>query len=774
MVATTPRDKKGNKSRGKAQASSLSQPVRQETASFTAYSNGGEYLASVSLAVDKHKLWVYDTSSGRAKSEYMVNSGRITSLSWINLVEGESTEEPVENSDELLSRKKRKKAKASTSSSVLTRTSSEVIAVGLSNGSLFLFSPSRGEITVNLDHSSNTSPILAITSSPDVANIIWTSSSDGVMRAWDLRSSEIVGQWRSNDRASFTSLAPRPGVFDGNIHILGGHHTIHLISVPIPSSITSSTDLQTPVELASFTGHSSPISTLLWVHSSAQPPNRFISAAEDDRIANLWELPSSDGPAEGRIIASMPVETDIRQLQLGTAQEEVLTAVVSSAGVVALFTLPSTSNTLASPHKSKPISTLSPKSVILLHVSATKDAVLDANESRILAAHLVRSNPGTINIVRLVGQRPTFENIGYLDDDGDFKSEVKITRRSGKGGLAGSGHQDLNVVPTARYSEGSATITSAAVIDSMEDDVVLPGELDVDMAELSLGERLKAKEQPAINGTSIQPNGEWSRTSRVAPIPAVTLTRTLTQALNSSDSKLLETCFAQSNPEIVKETLRKLPPHFSVPLMNALVERLSRGARAGTGKGGGGGASAQRGSTLIVWIRMLLLVHTAHFMTIPDLVSRLSTLHAVLTSRSQLHDKLLALNGRLDLALSQIDLRKVNPSVPRTNKPTGSNAKIDHRLNATHYVEGQSSDEEATAARENESDVEVEEGSEDGSVEDVELGAQSDEDALMTSEEGDEDEENYDEEESGDREGYIDDEAEEDYEEDESSEGDDE
>lgn len=183
----------------------------------------------------------------------------------------------------------------------------------------------------------------------------------------------------------------------------------------------------------------------------------------------------------------------------------------------------------------------------------------------------------------------------------------------------------------ARYAESSTlAIHSGAELgqdQALEDLAALQveGALDTDLAELSLGQRLSA-----LNGTDAQNKGSESdndqepgRSSRPdrqpdTPnvVPAHSLTRTLIQALHSSDSRLLETCLAHSDTSLIRNTVRRLPPQLALPLLLACIERLGRGARAANMKGGGGGASSQRGTVLITWIKTALTVHSAHLMTV--------------------------------------------------------------------------------------------------------------------------------------------------------------
>lgn len=161
----------------------------------------------------------------------------------------------------------------------------------------------------------------------------------------------------------------------------------------------------------------------------------------------------------------------------------------------------------------------------------------------------------------------------------------------------------------------------------------------------------------------------------------------------------------------------------------------------------------------------------------PDLVARLAGLHATLTARLTLRESLLSLSGRLDMVLQQVDLRATAAPAPlahgnKKGRATAAAGRAGAR-EPRRYVEGES-EQEAEAM-----DVELEEGSDMGSVEDIELGAESgseaddvdgdmDEDEEEEYEEGldgDDDGEDSEEDSEGDEgpwlNGFIDDEADE-------------
>jgi U3 small nucleolar RNA-associated protein 5 len=151
----------------------------------------------------------------------------------------------------------------------------------------------------------------------------------------------------------------------------------------------------------------------------------------------------------------------------------------------------------------------------------------------------------------------------------------------------------------------------------------------------------------------------------------------------------------------------------------------------------------------------------SHTLQMPDLVTRLSGLHAVLTSRLALHDSLMSLNGKLEMVLAQIEMRSTSDAVSVHSlkaKPSQADKKAPFR-----YVEGESDEEDADVDMA--IDVELSGEDNEGSIEDIEVG-HSDSDL------GQEDDEDEDEDEDAEVNGFIDDEAEEWSDEDEDQEDD--
>ncbi|TDL28851.1 NUC189-domain-containing protein [Rickenella mellea] len=774
--------------------SALSQPSVNDSVDssvMSAFSPGGDVFAFLSLAMDKHRLRVYNTSTGKCTAEHLIEGARVTSLTWVDF---EPTDVPPTSADEAPTkrRKKREMQAQRTRSSVTSSSHVQVVALGLSNGTSQFFSLSHGRVLRTLTHSSCTAAILAIASdiSNDGSQIMWTSASDSVIRSWNAAKNEILGSWKNDDRISYSALTVRPGTqADAQTELLVASHGIHLLSTPAHALVNLATPERCK-ERCSFTGHTSTIKSLIW-DGSASPPFRFFSIAEDDRFAYLWNIPSSTS-GEGLLAASIPLDSDACQISVGTSSQNQILLALSASGKVTVSPIPgdlSVPQSTKKPTTSK-IPSISPQSTI--QIPTEKNAA----QSKIIAATFVSDDMSRIRLVRSTGGvKLTFHVVKYLDDSGQYIPEVKVDATDGSASQA----QDVNgtSAPRNRYSESAHLAVGTgeqmghdpAVDDAVTGDI--DGDLDVDLAELSLGQRLTALSGlPEVQTGARSSGSDREQEQEAAPgrrrrkkekalvVPANSLTRTLIQALHSSDAGLLETCLAHSDETLIQNTIRRLPPQLAVPLLNACVERLGRGARARTMKGRGGGASSQRGMGLIAWVKAVLAVHSGHLMTMPDLVARLAGLHGTLTTRLTLQERLMSLSGRLDLVLSQSHMRSSAAPAPLTFQKKGKAVQRTAESKEPQlYIEGESSNEEEKM----DAEVEVDEGEDNGSVEDIELGGDSQEEDGTEDENEDEDSDADSGEEvsSGDDDGdysdkqvngFIDGEAEEDYGEDESDE----
>src|SRR4051794_4257664 len=137
-MATISKHKKSTqkppKSRPQA-TSTLSQPISADSASLktlSSFSPDGQLFALLTLAVDKHRLRVFDVTNGTVAGEYVLQTSFGTCLQWakISSTDGGRASSPS---------KKRKRTNDTTVSS----NSISVVMLGLGNGTLIFFSPAR-------------------------------------------------------------------------------------------------------------------------------------------------------------------------------------------------------------------------------------------------------------------------------------------------------------------------------------------------------------------------------------------------------------------------------------------------------------------------------------------------------------------------------------------------------------------------------------------------------------------------------------------------------
>lgn len=249
---------------------------------------------------------------------------------------------------------------------------------------------------------------------------------------------------------------------------------------------------------------------------------------------------------------------------------------------------------------------------------------------------------------------------------------------------------------------------------------------DVNMAELSLGERMLAPDSQEAD-TGSKPAASSAGVTLDGPVNAASLTRVLVQALHTSDPALLTLCLSHRNPVLIRNTIRKMPPQLALPLLKACVERLGQGKGANK-RGGGRGAAQneQQGRGTVEWVKGVLVERGSILMTILSLPVHLASLSQLLQNRLELNQPLQTLSGRLDLALAQITMRRIAAEQALENAKNGGQKGGEGEI----YVEGESEDEDEI----------IEVGEDGGEIEDIDMGGLSESDESEEEEEEDEDE----------------------------------
>ena len=388
-MASTSKKQKGSaqkpqKSRPEA-TGALSQPVVSGSSSLTAlssFSPDGHLFALLTLAVDKHRLRVFDVSNGSVVGEYVLQVSLGTCLQWTK----------ISNADGGRPSSPSKKRKRSVQESVnaASSTSTLVVVLGLANGSLTFFSPTRGTTVLSLSHPSSTVAVLSVAMDSD-ENRLWTSGADGSIRLWDIQSNSVITSWKSTSNSPYSNiyLIPRFSQEGDELQqILAATHSIDLIEVDQEKA--------TPETVASFTGHVTKITSINLISSRQQP--QFITSAERDRFVQGWEVPSSG--KSGKMSFSASVDGDVRKVRV--TPDGRLFLVLSSTGIVCLFAPPSTISAAA-------LKPLEPLSVIGFSTSKGKAT---SETYDILDATFASDAQGRIQLARLMeGAKPVFQSI---------------------------------------------------------------------------------------------------------------------------------------------------------------------------------------------------------------------------------------------------------------------------------------------------------------------------------------------------------------------------
>ncbi|KAM0746073.1 hypothetical protein T439DRAFT_384341 [Meredithblackwellia eburnea MCA 4105] len=474
-----------------------------------------------------------------------------------------------------------------------------------------------------------------------------------------------------------------------------------------------------------------------------------------DRVVQFHSL--SLVTAQARLVSRLSLDSPITSVALSSRsreqreQEESLLATIDTNGKLYLSPLPPSSDSsplTPSPNKKVAKTPILAQSTTTQHEGAKVVDVVFKRES------------GQVVVARS-GAKVSFVTLTYRDDDGEMISSLTVPLVGG-GGLVSDDVPEGTTMAAKRYSEHSSNSTTGAAPpaggeedssddDEEEEEVGVPSTATnaKGTAGLTLAERVarlgveadgrsKEEEEEEVDeedesdsededdssSSSFSSEDDDDEHSRepVRRVPSTSLATTLLQALHSTDVPLLESCLAHHSESLILDTVRRIPRgKLVLVLLEELVERLARrgGARGGRGRG------------LVRWI--------------PSLVHRLSTLHASLASRLVLYPQLLALEGRLELALGQIDMKPFSAVVPVGKVDKGGSGKKGGKKEGKRYVEGESDDEdeddeEEEGGRDVEMDEEDSEEEEEGSVEDVVLASDDDSEGDLDSDEEEEEE----------------------------------
>ncbi|WRT66926.1 uncharacterized protein IL334_003891 [Kwoniella shivajii] len=687
------------------------QPVAQPSppsSSLSAFNPSRTLYALASPVLGSaDKVQVWDVATDRVVSDWEVaGAGKATTVTWAS----------VASSDSASKKKKRRK------SGPIDSSDEEVVLITTAKGQLAVFSPNKGEIIRTIDL-----PQSVTAAWSDEHGIVFTTASSILIISSDASSVTHTFSLPSSI-SSPSALTVLPSSTPDTLHVLVGTHSIVALHLELSSSdiIYSSSPL--PASTSSVT-------SILPLPFTEQGIS-FLVVSEDDRTISQYTIASPQTLPKLSYRYASPTLSSAHSLSTSST----LLSVLHESGEVSLFRLPSDLDF------SRPKSDSKPSPIKLVEGK-------DERTARLCIATFAPGSegaPGAMICGRMAGGgRVKWHRVTYeLPEGGLRQSTILKCDAQDLVGSAGSS----TTLPIQRFT-APASVAEAPVAETEDSTSKLP--TDVDMADLSLGERMLA----APNGTAQNGEGETSVSKARAaaeaafdgPVNTASLTRVLVQALHTSDPALLTLCLSHRNPTLIRNTIRKMPAQLALPLLKACVERLGTGKSANKRGGGRGSVQhEQQGRGTVEWVKGVLVERGAILMTMPSLPLHLATLSKLLQTRLETYQPLSTLSGRLDLALAQIQMRRLAAEAASLSALNGGQKGGEGEV----YIEGESDDED---------EVPIEIG-EDGEIEDVNMLAGSDEASSEDEDDSDDDEEESDEDvlaSDDDDEGLLDLEAEE-------------
>lgn len=633
-----------------ASTSSLSQPqMADQNVQITAFSPDATLFAQLSQAVDRARLRVYASHKAGVMADFLLPEAQTCrAIAWILLgAQSESDLSPSSSSTSASSKKRKALARAAAEQHTSDSTApTPHVALGMSDGTVLVYSPVTARVMRVLVVSSQDSSTAALISLSYRDNHLWGVTANGWVHGWvvsGLASASVHERVPPTRHFLPDSKMPMSLLTCGPSHrMLTAHHALALYDV-------STERIAAP--LRQFTGHATPITHAAWAGEDA-----FVSAAAEDRHLYYWFTHLSHAGA--MLTLDAPAH---RLVTWAEADGTAMLLVISQLGTANVYRLP------REVPKAKGLATLTPVSVVSTAFEGTEllDAICTPN--------------GTLRYARIVkGFKVVLDEAPLYEDGNALRSVVTLAASSAP-------KPDVALRDTQRYKEarGAAgtraelpghTAAAAALLgteggllpDAASSSVDLHDNAlqDGDINEPTLAQRLKAlkvqrgdarastvnereeedEDDGDVDGAAPDPGAE-------VPVGGASLASSLTQALHSGDHALLTSCLVHSDVTLIRATVRRISGPLAVRLLEACVDRLNRGGVKSKGALGSG-----RARGIVEWIHQSLTFHAAYLMSLPNLVARLSQLHHSLAARLASHERLLALKGRMELVMSQIDM----------------------------------------------------------------------------------------------------------------------
>lgn len=380
---------------------------------------------------------------------------------------------------------------------------------------------------------------------------------------------------------------------------------------------------------------------------------------------NVWDAQTTNTNSNN--LTALTLETNVAHIDFSSTEPSVLA--VTDDGLVGIWEIASSTSTQSSGNRRKMMRSMTkPADANIKIVStASEDTAIP-----ILAAKFVADNNGkSIMIARGSSVKPSFEVVTFVNEEtGAILSDITLSRQPVTNFLIDTASIAANNLRTTRKAYDESTVT---VVGNTDFAIAQPT-MAPEQEELSIEQKLQSLD---VIDTPVTKSKKSNKKKEIQVPAAGSLQTVLVQALHSNDTGLLEACLQHSRPDVINNTIRRLPTEYLIPLLLELIQKFQE--------------KPGRAPVLLLWIKFILLIHTAYLMTVPNLVGKLSNFYQALDTRVGVFPKLLALRGRLDIVQSQVNVK----SYSNINDKQLQRAQVAENV----YVE-MDSDDEAEAEEE--------------------------------------------------------------------------
>eukprot|EP01018_Ginkgo_biloba_P014729 Gb_29253 [translate_table: standard] len=483
---------------------------------------------------------------------------------------------------------------------------------------------------------------------------LYSTGADGMVCELDWETGEVLGKFRASKKA----VSCMAVCSDGK-------------SLATAGAELKLFNLLEKKKLQKYTGHPDSVRAMRFTQNG----KHIVSCAAGERHVAVWECGGSKGTGAAAAVLSMEqpaVSLDCKAL--GEDLEGLRVLAVSETGVAYIW-------------HSQSVEELSMSKPTKITASLARGEASVPKSSRnsrpcVFAARLQdvgNANSGMVLVAYGSLAKPTFERLQVEKQGGDIilsasengalftaahtGSSVKIKDQQNEVTALGPENAEDAILPVPkmeipddqthkkrsrkkrRASSDLEEMANGGGVDQMRIDGMEQAEADQgavavedDSNEPTMEEKLMALgilEEEKEN----DPRDQNISSMTILP-SADSLIVLLTQALHSDDNLLLEQCLSISDTKVMTKSVSSLSSVDALELLKGLVSKIK--------------SRATRASSILPWIRVLLLQHASYIMSEASSLTVLNTLYQMIESRVSVFRPILQLSGRLDLIMAQI------------------------------------------------------------------------------------------------------------------------